>query len=306
MNAIAIAHLTKRYGAQLAVDDLSLDVAEGSVCGLLGPNGAGKSTTFKCLLALARPTSGTVTIAGAPVGPATFEDLAYVPETSALLEKFSVGEHLEAMRRTYTKFDPARAAELAATFKLDSKKRIGKLSKGQRTAVALVLAFAIRPRVLVLDEPASGLDPIFQRAVLDLIIDASASGASILFSSHQIGQVERAADTIAVLKGGRLVLRGDIDTLKGDEKIVEAIFPEDAPSPNGLAGDPRVRRIERTGRILRLHVTSDAAGIAQKLETLAPRTVDVLDLGLEDIFLGAVSDDGTVSASESAASKGAA
>jgi len=291
VNAIDIAHLTKRYGAQLAVDDLSLDVSAGSVCGLLGPNGAGKSTTFKCLLALAQPTSGTIAVDGAAVTPKTFEYLAYVPELSALYENFTVGQHLEVTRRSFRTFDPARAAELAATFKLDSKKRIGKLSKGQRTAVALVLAFAIRPRVLVLDEPASGLDPIFQRAVLDLIIDAAAGGAAVLFSSHQIGQVERAADSIAVLRGGRLVLRGDIDTLKGDEKVVEAIFSSDAPSVNGLASDARVRRVERNGRILRLHVRSDADGVAREIQALDPRTVDVLDLTLEDIFLGAVSDD---------------
>ncbi len=290
MNAIAIDHLTKIYGSQRSVDDLSLTVDEGSVCGLLGPNGAGKSTTFKCLLALARPTSGTVEVAGAPVTPATFEYLGYVPEMSALYEKFTVADHLAATRRAYAAFDPARAAELAATFKLDSKKRVGKLSKGQRTALAIVLAFSIRPRILVLDEPASGLDPMFQRAVLDLIIDAAAGGASILFSSHQIGQVERAADSIAVLKGGKLVLRGDIDTLKGDEKVVEAIFPADAPSPNGLALDPRVRRIERNGRILRVHVTGDADGVVRALDALSPRTVDVLDLSLEDIFLGAVND----------------
>jgi ABC-2 type transport system ATP-binding protein len=290
VNAIAIEHLTKIYGSQRSVDDLSLTVGEGSVCGLLGPNGAGKSTTFKCLLALARPTSGTVEVAGAPVTPATFEYLGYVPETSALYEKFTVADHLGATRRAYSAFDPARAAELAATFKLDSKKRVGKLSKGQRTALAIVLAFSIRPRILVLDEPASGLDPMFQRAVLDLIIDAAAGGASILFSSHQIGQVERAADSIAVLKGGKLVLRGDIDTLKGDEKVVEAIFPGDAPSPNGLVSDPRVRRIERNGRILRVHVTGDADGVVRAIDALSPRTIDVLDLSLEDIFLGAVND----------------
>ncbi len=291
MNAIEIANLTKTYGAQRAVDDVSLSVPDGGVCGLLGPNGAGKSTTFKCLLALAQPTSGTIAVEGAAVTPKTFDYLAYVPETSALYENFTVGQHLEVTRRSYDAFDPARAAELAATFKLDSNKRIGKLSKGQRTAVALVLAFSIRPRVLVLDEPASGLDPIFQRAVLDLIIDAAAGGAAVLFSSHQIGQVERAADTIAVLRGGRLVLRGDIDTLKGDQKVVEAIFASDAPSVNGLASDARVQRVERNGRILRLHVSSDADGVAREIQALAPRTVDVLDLTLEDIFLGAVSDD---------------
>lgn len=290
MNAITIDRLTKHYGTQAAVEDLSLDVAEGSVCGLLGPNGAGKTTTFKCLLGLAHATSGSVTVDGAPVTPATFETLAFVPEKSALYEWMTVGDHFRLARLAYKNYDPARAAELAALFKLDSRKKIGRLSKGQQTAVAIVLAFAIRPRILILDEPASGLDPIYQRVVLDLVIDAAAGGATVLFSSHQIGQVERAADRIAILKNGRLVLDGDLDTLKGDEKIVEAVFDGPAVAPNGLASDARVRRIEQNGRILRAYVRSGSAEFASRLEELGPKAVSVYDLSLEDIFLGAVAD----------------
>jgi ABC-2 type transport system ATP-binding protein len=290
VNAIAIDHLTKRYGTQDAVADLTLHVAEGSVCGLLGPNGAGKSTTFKCLLGLARPTSGSATVEGAPVTPSTFETLVYVPEKNTLYEWMTVGQHLDLARRVYANYDAARAAELAAVFKLDSRKKIKRLSKGQQAAVALVMAFAIRPRVLVLDEPSSGLDPIFQRVVLDLIIDAAAGGASVLFSSHEIGQVERAADCIAIMKNGRLVLQGNLDTLKGDEKIVEAIFDGPAALPNGVASDSRIRRIERNGRILRAYVNGGSAEIAAELETLGPKAVSIYDLSLEDIFIGAVTD----------------
>jgi ABC-2 type transport system ATP-binding protein len=290
VNTISIRNLTKRYGEQLAVDALSLDVAPGSVCGLLGPNGAGKSTAFKCLLGLIRPTAGDLAISGAPVTPATFETLAYLPEKNTLYEWMTVKEHFELCRRTYARFDAARASELAALFKLDSRKKIKRLSKGQATAVAIALAFAIRPEILVLDEPSSGLDPIFQRTVLDLIIDAAAGGATVLFSSHQIGQVERAADRVAVLRNGKLVLEGNLDTLKGDEKIVEAVFEMDAFSPNGLASDPRVRRIVRNGRILRAYVRSGSTEIAAELEALHPKSVSVYDLTLEDIFLGAVSD----------------
>lgn len=290
MTTIAIRNLTKRYGAQQAVSDVSLEVGEGSVCGLLGPNGAGKSTTFKCLLGLARPTSGDVAVFGRPVTSETFEKLAYVPEKSALYDWMTVGQSLELTRRAYREYDAARAIDLAALFKLDSRKNIKRLSKGQQTAVAITLAFSIRPRILVLDEPASGLDPIFQRLVLDLIIDAAAGGATVLFSSHQIGQVERAADRVAIMKDGRLVLDGDLDTLKSDEKIVEAIFPGDAPSPSGLLADARVRRVVRNGRILRAYVRHDAGGVARELTALSPRAVDVLDLTLEDIFLGAVGD----------------
>jgi ABC-2 type transport system ATP-binding protein len=290
VNTISIRNLTKRYGEQLAVDAFSLDVAPGSVCGLLGPNGAGKSTAFKCLLGLIRPTAGDLAISGAPVTPATFETLAYLPEKNTLYEWMTVKEHFELCRRTYARFDAARASELAALFKLDSRKKIKRLSKGQATAVAIALAFAIRPEILVLDEPSSGLDPIFQRTVLDLIIDAAAGGATVLFSSHQIGQVERAADRVAVLRNGKLVLEGNLDTLKGDEKIVEAVFEMDAFSPNGLASDPRVRRIVRNGRILRAYVRSGSTEIAAELEALHPKSVSVYDLTLEDIFLGAVSD----------------
>jgi ABC-2 type transport system ATP-binding protein len=290
VNTIAIHHLVKQYGAQTVVDDISIEVAEGSVCGLLGPNGAGKTTTFKCLLGLVRPTSGTIAIEGAPVAPGTFGRLAYVPERSVLYDWMTVGQHLELGRRAYPSYDTARASELGALFKIDSRKKIKRLSKGQQSAVQLMLAFAIRPHILVLDEPSSGLDPVFQRVVLDLIIDAAAGGATVLFSSHQIGQVERAADRVAVLKDGKIVLDGDLDTLKGEQKIVEAVFDDIAVAPNGLVRDPRVQRIEHSGRILRAHVRHDAAGVARELEALNPKAVSVYDLSLEDIFLGAVSD----------------
>ncbi len=290
MNAISINELTKRYGNFTAVDRLTLAVEPGSVCGLLGPNGSGKSTTFKCLLGLARPSAGNVAVEGVPLNPQTFEHLAYVPEKSALYEWMTVAQHLEMARRAYRRFDAARASELTTLFKLAPAKLVRKLSKGQHTAVALVIAFAIRPRVLVLDEPASGLDPIFQRTVLDLIIDAAAGGASVLFSSHQIGQVERAADRIAVLREGKLVLSGDIDTLKGNEKVVVASFDAQAPAMDDFTRDPNVRRIERGGRIVRLYTDGDSERIAGRVAQLQPRSLDVVDLTLEDIFLGAVGD----------------
>jgi ABC-2 type transport system ATP-binding protein len=285
---IAIRDLTKRYGSADAVSHLTLEIAEGSVCGLLGPNGAGKTTTFKCLLGFARPSAGTIEIEGAPLKPAVFEHLAYVPEKSALFEWMTVAEHLEMNRRSYRSYDAARARELVELFELDPRKRVKALSKGQHTALALVLAFSIRPRLLVLDEPASGLDPIRQRQVLDLIIDAAAGGATVLFSSHQITQVERAADRIAILKEGKLVLDGDVDTLKGSEKVVEAFFEREMPSLNGLSSDVRVRRIERSGRMLRAYVTRESDAIARDVAALGAKSVDVVDLNLEEIFLNAV------------------
>lgn len=284
---IEIDHLTKRYGETIAVDNLTIQVPKGSVCGLLGPNGSGKTTTFKCMLGITPVSSGAVRFDGAPLAPQTFERLAYVPETSMLYEWMTGAEHLEVVRLSYARFDSARAAELTALFGIDPRKKVGALSKGQRTALMLVLAFCTRPEILVLDEPASGLDPEHQRSVLDLVIDAAAGGATVIFSSHQITQVERAADRLAIIKGGRLVLEGDLDSLKSTERIVEAIF-EQPPALNGIANDPRVRRIHQSGRVVRVHVRHDSEGFARALAALGPKRVEILDQSLEELYLNAV------------------
>lgn len=286
--AIQIAALTKRYGTTTAVDNLSISIPPGSIFGLLGTNGAGKTTTFKCVLGLAHADAGSVLFNGSVLQPAMFESMSYMPERPALYDWMTGAQHLEAARRTFARYDTARANELVALFGLDIRKRSGKLSKGQQSALALTLAFAIRPEILVLDEPASGLDPVHQRHVLDLMIDAAAGGATVLFSSHQIGQVERAADHVAILHGGRLVLEGSVEDLKAEEKIVEATFDTDAPALAGLDGNPNVRRIMRQGRLLRAYVRGTGDGVVAAIQAASPTSVRVLDQNLEDIFLVAV------------------
>lgn len=288
MNAISIRRLTKRYGGVPAVRDVSFDISQGTVFGLLGPNGAGKTTTFKCMLGLAKASEGDVLFNGVPLQPSLFEKMAYVPEKSVLYEWMTGKEHLEMQRRAFRRYSVSRAAELLDLFVLDPKKRVRSLSKGMRTALALVMAFAIDPEIFILDEPTSGLDPVNQRAVLKLIIDASARGATVLFSSHQIGQVERAAENIAILQNGQVVLDGSVDDLKTRQKIVEAIFDTDQFAVNGLASDSRIERIEKTGRILRLAVTSGSDDIVRSLQNRGASNVRTVDLNLEDIFLSAV------------------
>ncbi|HTX58453.1 MAG TPA: ABC transporter ATP-binding protein [Verrucomicrobiae bacterium] len=289
MSTIQISHLTKRYGRFAAVDDLSLEIPAGSVFGLLGPNGAGKTTTFKCMLDLARPTSGTVLYDGKPLAPEAFEKIAYVPERSVLYEWMTVAEHLEMERRAFRAFDTKRAFELLAGFDVDPRKTARKLSKGMRTAVMAAIAFARNADILILDEPTSGLDPVNQRTVLSLIINEAAKGHSVIFSSHQVGQVERAAERIAVMDRGRMVLSGEIDELKADRKIVEGIFPSESYALDGLASDPRVAHVECTERICRVLVLSGADEIGNALAQRGAAGVRIVDLNLEDIFLYAVS-----------------
>lgn len=298
--SISIEHLTKTYGTFAAVDGISIDIPSGSVFGLLGPNGAGKTTTFKCMLGLARPTSGTVTFDGKPLAPQTFERLAYVPERSVLYDWMTAADHLEMQKRAFTRYNPARANELMQLFSLDRRKRVRAMSKGMRTALSVVMAFAIEPDIMVLDEPTSGLDPVNQRSVLKLIIDASAQGKSIVLSSHQIGQVERAADHIAVMERGKVVLSGAVDDLKAGSKVVEGIFPTDAIALNGMSSDQRITRVEKTGRIVRLTVNSGGDALAQQLAAMGAQSVRIVDLNLEDIFLNAVDAGNTADIVESA------
>ena len=287
---IAISGLTKRYRDVLAVDDLTLEVPSGSVCGLLGRNGAGKTTAFKCLLGFAKPDAGVVHFDGAPLAPATFEELGYVPERPQLYAWLTVAQHLEIVRRSQPRYDDAHAKELLATFRLDSRKKAKRLSKGQQTALALVVALAHKPSLLILDEPASGLDPVMQRAVLDLLIDAATGGATIMLSSHQIGQIERAADHVAIMRDGKLVLAGEIDDLRAASKIVEATFETGIPALDALPG---VRRLERAGSTVRVYANGAARDVASRLGELGGNGVRILDRTLEDIFLDAVSDGGT-------------
>jgi ABC-2 type transport system ATP-binding protein len=271
MSTITIKNLRKTYGPYAAVDDFSIEIPEGCVYGLLGPNGAGKTTTFKCMLDLAFPTSGAVLYDGSPLVPAMLERIAYVPERSVLYDFMTVAEHVEMQRRAYQQFSVARANELLAQFGVDLRKKARALSKGMRTATMVALAIAREADILILDEPTSGLDPINQRHVLNLIINESARGATVLFSSHQIGQVE-----------------GAVDDLKADRKIVEGIFPSESFTLNGLANDPRIIRIDRNGRIVRALTGQDAQDVLARLEALGATGVRIVDLNLEDIFVYAV------------------
>ncbi len=270
MSTITIQNLRKTYGKYVAVDDFSVTIPEGTVFGLLGPNGAGKTTTFKCMLGLANPDSGSVRYDGKTLVPETFERIAYVPEKSVLYEWMTVAEHVEMQRRSYRSFSVKQAQDLLAQFGIDLRKKTRALSKGMRTATQVALAVSRQADILILDEPTSGLDPINQRHVLNLIINEASRGATVIFSSHQIGQVERAAENIAVIDRGRLALEGTIDDLKADRKIVKGIFPSETYALDGISADTRVARVDRSGRIVRLLVNEGARISLQRSNPSAP------------------------------------
>ncbi len=215
MSVIVIRGLTKRFGRVTAVSDLSFEVAAGEVVGFLGPNGAGKTTTIRTLLGFLRPSAGDCTVLGG--WPAREVGLrrriGYLPG-DLRIEPAMTGSQLFAwFGRLRGGLDRARVDELVQRLALDPSRPFRALSKGNRQKVGIVQAFCHRPEVLVLDEPTSGLDPLVQREFLTLVQEAAAAGAAVLFSSHVLPEVERAAHRVAIIRQGRLVTLATVDGL---------------------------------------------------------------------------------------------
>ncbi|MFQ5719638.1 MAG: ABC transporter ATP-binding protein [Acidobacteriota bacterium] len=284
--AITIDRFTHRYGRTVAVDHLDLEVPAGTVVGLVGQNGAGKTTTIHALLNLIQPTAGRLSVFGLDTvadARRVREQVGYVAETPDLYPWMRVDELLRFSSAFHSTWDPALAEELTRRLALPRTGRIGQLSRGTRTKVALVTALAHRPKLLLLDDPTSGLDPIVRRSFMEEILrTVQAEGGTILFSSHLLHEMERVADEVAVLHEGRLLCRSSLESLKAGVKQLRATF-EDSPPPD-LALPGLLRRQIR-GRQAILTVREFTGAVAAELRRAGPKSIEVLHLPLEEIFV---------------------
>jgi ABC-2 type transport system ATP-binding protein len=236
---IAIRDVTRRFGATVALDQVSLKVPPGAVFGLVGANGAGKTTLIRHVLGLLKAQAGTVRVFGRdPVADSAgvLARVGYLSEENDLPGWMRVAELLRYSRAFYPGWDDAYAEELRQTFELSPTARVGNLSKGQRARAGLLIALAYRPELLVLDEPSSGLDPLVRRDILGAIIRTIADeGRTVLFSSHLLDEVERVSDHVALIHQGRLVFSAELDDLKESHRCLTLRFAEPQPRPPALA-----------------------------------------------------------------------
>ncbi|SDM36243.1 ABC transporter ATP-binding protein [Allokutzneria albata] len=287
--------LTKRFGALTAVDELDLDVGPGEVLGFLGPNGAGKTTTVRLLLGLARPTSGAATVLGCDAwsqAPLAHQDVGFLPAEFALhprLTGWANLEHLRRLRATAAEAHRARARELAERLDADLNRPLRTLSSGNRRKIGIIAALAHSPRLAVLDEPISGLDPLVQKEFHAIVDELRSSGAGVLLSSHTLPEVERIADRVAIMRAGRLVACERTDVLLG--KAVhrfDVTFADDAEAVSFLRRCPSltaVSRVEHDGAVVRFAVEGAVTDVVTTLGAHRVLTLRTPETELEDVFL---------------------
>jgi ABC-2 type transport system ATP-binding protein len=214
--AIETAGLGKRYGHRWALTDCTLAIPPGRVVGLVGPNGAGKTTLLHLAVGLLHPSAGTISVLGeSPLsGSAQLARIGFLAQDSPTYARLTVGQHLRMGAWLNPGWDAAFAAGRVAELRLDLGQRSGTLSGGQRAQLALTLAVAKRPELLVLDEPVAALDPLARREFLQTLMEVVAvHGVSVVLSSHLIADLERVCDYLIVLVAGRVALTGDVDEL---------------------------------------------------------------------------------------------
>jgi ABC-2 type transport system ATP-binding protein len=245
--------LVKSFGDAPVLTGLNLEVPEGSVYGMLGPNGVGKTTTILIAMNILQPTSGNVEVMGVPsrnLGPSDFTRIGYVSENQELPEWMTVAYLLRYLKPFYPSWDQNYAEQLVRQFDLPLSRDLRRLSRGMRMKAALVGALAYRPRLLVLDEPFSGLDPLVREEVIEGLIE-SASETTIFISSHDLGEIESFASHIGYLDRGRLQFSEEMSSLTARFREVEVTVEPPAKLPTDRDWPKTWLRPETTAAVIR-------------------------------------------------------
>ena len=296
--AIRIDDLVVNYGRKRAVDGLGLTVPRGTVYGFLGPNGAGKTSTIKTLMGFRKPDGGGARVLGYDVVEESLEVRArvgFASEVNSLYEGMTVPRICRLCRDLSRSWDQDLVDRYIGVFGLPGEARIRKLSKGQKAQLQLCLALGGDPELLILDEPTSGLDPVARRAFLKVLVgDVAAEGRTVFFSTHLLSDIEAVADTVGIIKDGRLLVSGDLDDMRESHRIFRIVYAEAPPEEEvrSLHTLPDVREVEREGRGIKLRVRGDVEGVERGLRERPHHVVDVNSTGmsLEDIFVAYVED----------------
>lgn len=287
MSVVDIKNLTCDYGKGRGVFDLSFAVEEGEVFGFLGPNGAGKTTTIRHLMGFTKPQRGSCSIGGLDCwenAAAIQRDLGYIAGETAFLDDMTGFSFLRFLADYRGLRGLGRAEELMKRFDLDGKGKLRRMSKGMKQKVAIVAAFMHDPKVLVLDEPTGGLDPLMQGRFIDLVLEEKGRGKTILMSSHMFDEVERTCSRVAIIRQGRLAAVETVEKLKATQRRNYLVTLADSAGADAFAAEG-LTITERDGCRLTVSVQNDLGPFLQALARYRVTALVSVDQSLEEAFL---------------------
>ncbi|MCE9634934.1 MAG: ABC transporter ATP-binding protein [Planctomycetes bacterium] len=284
---IVFDRLTRYFGSRCVLDTLSIEVPRGSVFALLGRNGAGKTTAIRCLLGLLEPTRGSARVLGHDarhLPPDIRARIAYVAEDHRMVPSMRLGAIVDLQAASFPAFDAHACRGRLNQLGLSEKAKPKNLSRGQRAQASLALALATTPEVVVLDDPALGLDAVVRREFLETVIELiQHEGRTVFLTSHLLGDVERVADHVAILVNGVLRVAAPLDEVRRRVVRLHGFFPGEAPEfPGGMPGV--VRSVRRRNELL-VTVANEATAAGERLRAMGATLVEEETLGLEDLFI---------------------
>ncbi len=289
-HVVVCVGLVKEFGSFRALDELNLEVFPGEVHGFLGPNGAGKSVTVRTLLGLLKPTAGRVTVLGKDPWSDAVElhhHMAYVPGDTYLWPNLTGGEILDYLARLRGGDNHQRREELIEHFQLDPSKKARTYSKGNRQKVALIAALASQASFFIFDEPTSGLDPLMEAVFQERVAEVTASGGSVLLSSHILGEVERVCERVTIIRNGATVETGRLEDLRGLSSTTINVTLSAAPGPlDDLRSHQFVNDVQVAGTAVTVNVEHSGIGFATSyLANLGIVSIESQPATLEELFM---------------------
>lgn len=286
MSIIEVSNLTKYYGKSRGIVDVSFNEEEGEIFGFIGPNGAGKSTTIRLLLSLIHPTSGSARIFGKDVvthGPEIRRDIGYLPSEVFYYEGMKVIDLLKYSASFFEGDCTQRLQDLSKTMELELNRRISDLSYGNKKKVGIVQGLLHSPKLLFLDEPTAGLDPLMQRKFFDLIREENARGVTVFFSSHILGEVQRLCSRVGIIREGRIAEISDIRTLQQNNyKKVSVTAGGLTPAAFDLPG---VTNVQTENGTVRFFFKGDINAVLQRISGVQVNDITIEEPTLEEIFM---------------------
>jgi ABC-2 type transport system ATP-binding protein len=283
---LEIKNISKSFPGKEAVKNINISVKQGTILGLVGPNGAGKSTLLRAIVDIYAPDSGEVLIKGENIRDnyKLKEIIGYVADRSDYFNNSRIKNIITYYKLAYPNFDEGKFHAVNKVFEIPLKQKLSKLSKGNISRVAFMLAISLKPELLILDEPTSGLDPIVKRKFLKILLeDVCERGTTVVISSHNLSDLESICDQVVFMDKGEIIQNDSMDNLKTTMKKLQVIFKEEAPKE--FEAWEEFLQVEKVGRSYNIITNNYSESLVEKLKDNGALFVEELNLSLEDMLV---------------------